>query len=72
MVDTQMVTLQYLGKTAIITLNNPKKVTALNQDGYYLLATLLREIARKRFSLGRDVSFPCTSISFHSCLHFLT
>ncbi|KAF1967362.1 ClpP/crotonase [Bimuria novae-zelandiae CBS 107.79] len=54
---------------AIITLNQPKKLNALNQDGYFQLAVALREIAEREdiyitvltgkgrfFSAGADVS----------------
>jgi peroxisomal 3,2-trans-enoyl-CoA isomerase len=36
---------EYKGKVAIITLNLPKKLNALNQDLYYKLATSLHEVA---------------------------
>lgn len=32
---------------AVITLNQPKKLNALNQDGYYQLALALREVAQR-------------------------
>lgn len=32
---------------AIVTLNQPKKLNALNQDGYFQLAVALREIAER-------------------------
>jgi peroxisomal 3,2-trans-enoyl-CoA isomerase len=39
------VNVQYKGRVAIITINNPKKLGALNGDGYYQLAKLMREVA---------------------------
>lgn len=47
MENTPVVTAEYSGKTAIITLNNPKKLNALSQDDYYELARLLRQIAKR-------------------------
>lgn len=45
----QVVTLEYRsngrGNIAIITLNNEKKLNAMNQDNYYTLSKYLREIA---------------------------
>jgi hypothetical protein len=41
------ITLQYKPRIAIITLNNPKKLNALNQDLYYLLGEKLREVAKR-------------------------
>lgn len=40
-----VVTVEYKGKIAVITINNDKKLNALTQDGYYQLATYMREIA---------------------------
>jgi peroxisomal 3,2-trans-enoyl-CoA isomerase len=39
------VTVEYKGKIAVITIDNEKKLNALDQDGYYQLATYMREIA---------------------------
>ena len=41
------ITLNYEGKIALITLNLPKKLNALTQDLYYILASMLREIAAR-------------------------
>lgn len=41
------VTLEYKGKIAIITIDNEKKLNALTQDGYYQLATYMREVAER-------------------------
>ena len=38
---------EYKGNVAIITLNLPNKLNALNQDLYYKLATSLEEIAAR-------------------------
>lgn len=43
----QAVTLETRGHTAIITLNLPKKLNALNQDHYYRLAQLMHQIAAR-------------------------
>lgn len=39
------VKLEYKGRVAIITIDNEKKANALTQDGYYQLATYMREVA---------------------------
>lgn len=39
------VTVEYHGKIAVITIDNPSKLNALDQDGYYALATYMREVA---------------------------
>ena len=44
---SDIITLSYSGKVATITLDNPKKLNALNADLYYYIATLLREIAQR-------------------------
>ncbi len=38
-------TLEYRGKIAVITINNVEKLNALDQDGYYQLASFMREVA---------------------------
>jgi len=40
-----VVTCEYTGKIAIITIDNEKKLNALDQDGYYQVACYMREIA---------------------------
>ncbi|KAH0146121.1 hypothetical protein KCU67_g12357, partial [Aureobasidium melanogenum] len=65
----QEITLETRGHTAIITLNVPKKLNALNADHYYRLAKLMKEAAAmdntyitvltakgRFFSAGADVS----------------
>ncbi|KAG9669743.1 ClpP/crotonase, partial [Aureobasidium melanogenum] len=65
----QEVTLETRGNTAIITLNIPKKLNAMNGDHYFRLAKLMREVAAmdniyitvltgkgRFFSAGADVS----------------
>lgn len=42
---TDEVTLQIKGKIAVITLNIPKKLNAMNQDSYFRLASLMHEVA---------------------------
>jgi hypothetical protein len=39
------VTVKYNGKIAVITIDNEKKLNALDADGYYLLAKYMREVA---------------------------
>ncbi|EPE29887.1 ClpP/crotonase [Glarea lozoyensis ATCC 20868] len=39
------VTVEYNGKIAVITIDNQKKLNALNQDEYYQLAKYMREVA---------------------------
>ena len=39
------VTLEYNGRIAIITIDDQKKLNALTQDGYYQLASYMREVA---------------------------
>lgn len=41
----EFVSLEYKERVAVITMNNPRKANALNQDGYYQIAKYLREIA---------------------------
>ncbi|RHZ48576.1 enoyl-CoA hydratase/isomerase family protein [Aspergillus thermomutatus] len=67
----QVVSVEYIDRIAIVTLDNPDKLNALNQDDYYRLATVLREIAGHEevvitiligkgrfFSAGADVTRP--------------
>jgi len=66
----------YTNKTAIITLNVPKKLNALDADTYYLLARAMNEVAARSdiyitiltgrgrfFSAGADVTFGSTTDS---------
>lgn len=39
------VKVEYKGRIAVITIDNPKKLGALDMDGYYLLAKFMREVA---------------------------
>jgi peroxisomal 3,2-trans-enoyl-CoA isomerase len=43
--SSQDITLETRGKVAIITLNLPKKLNALNQDLYFRLAALMEQVA---------------------------
>jgi peroxisomal 3,2-trans-enoyl-CoA isomerase len=47
MSNEQLITVSYQDRVAIITLNRPDKLNALNQDLYYLLAERLREIDQR-------------------------
>ena len=47
MSNEDCVTLTYQDRIALITLNRPDKLNALNQDLYYLLADRLREIEKR-------------------------
>lgn len=40
-----MITLEYKGRVAVITIENEKKLNALNQQQYYDISKKLREIA---------------------------
>lgn len=42
---TAPVKLEYRGKIAVITIDNVEKLNALDQDGYYQLASFMREVA---------------------------
>lgn len=42
-----VISLEYQGRLAIITINNEKKLNALNQLQYYDLAQKLREVAAR-------------------------
>lgn len=41
------ITVEYRGRVAIITLNQPKKLNALNGDQYYALAKAMYEVAER-------------------------
>lgn len=43
----EIITLETQGKIAIITINNPGKLNALDQGLYYHLAQLMREVAAR-------------------------
>jgi peroxisomal 3,2-trans-enoyl-CoA isomerase len=47
MADHNAITLTYQGRIAIITINRPSKLNALNGDLYYLLGERLREIEKR-------------------------
>jgi peroxisomal 3,2-trans-enoyl-CoA isomerase len=47
MADHNAITLIYQGRIAIITINRPSKLNALNGDLYYLLGERLREIEKR-------------------------
>ncbi|KAJ5302248.1 hypothetical protein PENANT_c008G03227 [Penicillium antarcticum] len=69
MSNEQLITISYQDRVAVVTLNRPDKLNALNQDLYYLLAERLREIDQREeifitvltgtgrfFSAGADVT----------------
>jgi peroxisomal 3,2-trans-enoyl-CoA isomerase len=45
--SSKSVTISYRGNVAIITLNQPKKLNALNADGYYELAMAMHTVAAR-------------------------
>ena len=66
---SEMVTFTKKGRIAIITLNQPKKLNAMNQDAYYRLSCLLQDVEKmddikitlltgtgRFFSAGADVT----------------
>ncbi len=66
---SEVVTLTKKGRIAIITLNQPRKLNAMNQDAYYRLSCLLQDVAKMNdisitvltgtgrfFSAGADVT----------------
>lgn len=66
---SEMATLTKKGRIAIITLNQPKKLNAMNMDDYYRLSCLMRDVAKmddiritvltgtgRFFSAGADVT----------------
>ncbi|EMD59404.1 hypothetical protein GGP41_009265 [Bipolaris sorokiniana] len=70
MASESPIQIEYRGKTAIITLNAPKKLNALGANDYYQLASAMNEVAGRDdicitiltgkgrfFSAGADVSF---------------
>lgn len=46
MADNSIV-VEYKGKVAVITLNQPKKLNALNGDAYYALAKAMLDVAAR-------------------------
>ncbi|EUC42359.1 hypothetical protein COCMIDRAFT_103760 [Bipolaris oryzae ATCC 44560] len=70
MASENPIQIEYRGKTAIITLNAPKKLNALGANDYYQLASAMNEVAARDdicitiltgkgrfFSAGADVAF---------------
>jgi len=45
--NEEIITLKYQGRIAIITINRPAKLNALNQDLYYLLGERMREVEKR-------------------------
>jgi Delta3-Delta2-enoyl-CoA isomerase len=42
---TSVISVEYRGRVAVLTIDNPSKLNALNQLQYYELAEKLREVA---------------------------
>lgn len=42
---SEVVSVEYNGRIAVITIDNQEKLNALNQDQYYAISQLLREVA---------------------------
>lgn len=77
--DAKTITIEYLGRVAVITITNEKKLNALNQEGYFSLSQALREVAThdevvitvltgkgRFFSAGADVSISRAAPSDNS------
>jgi peroxisomal 3,2-trans-enoyl-CoA isomerase len=47
MTNEDLITLTYQGRIAIVTLNQPSKLNALNRDLYYMLGERLREVEKR-------------------------
>lgn len=47
MANEDFIKLTYQGRVALITLNRPDKLNALNADLYYLLGERLREVEKR-------------------------
>jgi peroxisomal 3,2-trans-enoyl-CoA isomerase len=65
---SEAVTVEYKGRVAIITIDNQKKLNALTQDQYYLLAKYMREVAEHEevfitVLTGKGMSIPIFSPS---------
>jgi peroxisomal 3,2-trans-enoyl-CoA isomerase len=65
---------EYKGNVAIITLNLPKKLNALNQEHYYKLATSLLEVAARdditiTVLTGKGRFFSAYVLPLPHCIH---
>jgi peroxisomal 3,2-trans-enoyl-CoA isomerase len=45
MAEENVISVEYRGRVAIVTIDNAKKLNSLSQQQYYTLAQLMREIA---------------------------
>ena len=68
------VTVEYKGRVAIITIDNQKKLNALTQDQYYLLAKHMREVAEHEevfitVLTGKGMFIPSSLSAHHSVTH---
>ena len=60
----EALTVEYKGRIAIITIDNQKKLNALTQDQYYLLAKYMREVAEHEEVFITVLTGKGMSISF--------
>jgi peroxisomal 3,2-trans-enoyl-CoA isomerase len=61
----EAVTVEYKGRIAIITIDNQRKLNALTQDQYYLLAKYMREVAEHEEVFITVLTGKGMFISFH-------
>lgn len=47
MPTSSVIKVQYNGRVAVVTIDNPKKLNALSQDQYFELASAMNEVAAR-------------------------